>query len=119
MPQSFAVIDERRDAWTKYPREPIGLVWLIRQAEGTDPPVVAFTAACPHLGCSIALAAEGKSFVCHCHQAKFGLDGATLNPVAPRGMDTLKVSMTKGDDPGVVVEFQKFRTQRKEKTPLV
>ena len=118
-PQSFAVLDERRDAWTKYPREPVGTVWLVRRPEGTEPAVVAYTAACPHLGCSIALAAGGKSFICHCHQARFGLDGVPRNSVALRGMDTLAVTLTEDDDPGVVVEFRKFRTQRKEKTPLV
>jgi menaquinol-cytochrome c reductase iron-sulfur subunit len=119
VPQAFTVIDERRDAWTKYPREPVGTVWLVRQPAGTEPPVVAYTAACPHLGCLIALAAGGKSFICHCHHAQFKLDGVPLNSIPPRGMDTLNVTLTEGDDPGVVVEFQKFRPQGKEKTPRV
>ena len=36
-PRAFAVIDERQDAWVKYPREPIGSVWLIRQPEHPGP----------------------------------------------------------------------------------
>ena len=39
VPRSFAIIEERQDAWVKYPREPVGSVWLIRQPEGSDPPV--------------------------------------------------------------------------------
>lgn len=119
VPRSFPIVDERRDAWVKYPREPVGTVWLVRQPKGSPSPVVAFTASCPHLGCPISLAAEGRSFTCHCHQAKFDLEGKPLNLVAPRGMDALKVELTGGDDPGVIVHFQRFRTQTKEPTPLV
>ena len=38
VPRSFAIIKERRDAWVKYPREPVGSVWLIRQADGKPSP---------------------------------------------------------------------------------
>ena len=37
VPRSFAIIEERRDAWVKYPREPVGSVWLIRQPDGQRP----------------------------------------------------------------------------------
>lgn len=119
VPQSFAVFGERKDAWVKYPREPIGSVWLVRQPEGASPAVVAFSAECPHLGCSITLADGGSKFFCPCHKAEFGLTGDTANTVAPRGMDTLDVELTGDDDPAVVVRFQRFRTQTKEKIPLV
>ncbi len=35
VPRSFAIIKERHDAWVKYPREPVGSVWLIRQPAGS------------------------------------------------------------------------------------
>ena len=35
VPRSFAIIEERHDAWVKYPREPVGSVWLIRQPDGS------------------------------------------------------------------------------------
>jgi menaquinol-cytochrome c reductase iron-sulfur subunit len=117
-PRSFAVIDEREDAWVKYPREPIGSVWLVRQPPGAKPEVVAFTTECPHLGCAVNLTADGKSFLCPCHTSAFDLAGKRLNDVPPRGMDTLEVELTAGDDPDVLVKFQRFRTQEKEKTPL-
>ena len=41
VPRSFAIIKERRDAWVKYPREPVGSVWLIRQPAGSEQPVIA------------------------------------------------------------------------------
>ncbi len=55
VPRSFPIVDERQDAWVKYPKEPIGLVWLVRQPEGSKAPVVAFQAECPHLGCAVNL----------------------------------------------------------------
>jgi nitrite reductase/ring-hydroxylating ferredoxin subunit len=118
VPKSFAIIDERTDAWVKYPPEPVGSVWLIRQPEGSDPQVIAFTGTCPHLGCSISLGDDKKSFVCRCHMAKFNLKGDAANPVPPRPMDTLEVELTEDDDPAVVVRFARFRTQSKEKIPL-
>ncbi|MGB0071020.1 MAG: Rieske Fe-S protein, partial [Isosphaeraceae bacterium] len=46
VPRSFAIIQDQTDAWIKYPSEPVGSVWLIRQPAGTKPEVIAFTAEC-------------------------------------------------------------------------
>lgn len=118
-PRSFAVIGERQDAWVKYPKEPVGSVWLVRQPPGAPQQVVAFTAECPHLGCAVNLAEDGKAFLCPCHTSAFDFTGKALNSVPPRGMDTLAVEVSAGDDPEVLVKFGRFRTQEKEKTPLV
>jgi menaquinol-cytochrome c reductase iron-sulfur subunit len=119
VPKSFAIIEERQDAWVKYPAEPVGSVWLIRQEDGTDPPVIAFTAECPHLGCAINLMADGKGFLCPCHTSAFDLDGKPRNRVPPRSMDRLEVEMSPGEDPEVRVKFRRFRAQAEEKIPLV
>jgi menaquinol-cytochrome c reductase iron-sulfur subunit len=119
VPQAFPILAERQDAWVKYPREPMGTVWLIRQAAEAEPSVVAFTAECPHLGCSVNLAADAKSFLCPCHTSAFTFEGKPLNAVPPRGMDALEVELSTGSDPMVRVKFQRFRTMSKEKTPLV
>ena len=119
VPRSFAIIEERRDAWVKYPREPVGSVWLIRQADGASPRVIALTSECPHLGCAVNLNADGKSFLCPCHTSAFDLDGKPKNQVPPRAMDHLQVELTQGDDPEVRVKFQRFRTQSEEQIPLV
>jgi menaquinol-cytochrome c reductase iron-sulfur subunit len=116
-PRSFAVLGERRDAWVKYPREPIGSVWLVRRGEGKDATVEALSAECPHKGCAIGLAADGH-FACPCHKAEFAPDGRALNEVAPRGMDALEVKLSGGDDPEVLVKFERFRPMLKEKKPL-
>ena len=119
VPQAFPIIAERQDAWVKYPPEPVGTVWLVRQPKGVNPPVVAFTAECPHLGCSITETGDGKTFVCPCHLSKFDFRGKPLNDLSPRPMDTLDVELTQDDDPGVVVRFTHYRPQTKEKIPLV
>ena len=119
VPKSFPVVEERQDAWVKYPREPVGSVWLVRQPEGDVPEVVAFTAECPHLGCAINLNADGRSFLCPCHTSAFRLDGTPLNPVPPRGMDRLEVELSDDDDPEVRVRFERFQTQIEEPKPLV
>lgn len=119
VPQSFSIIKEREDAWVKYPKEPVGSVWLVRQAAESNAPVVAFTSECPHLGCAVNLSADRKFFFCPCHTSSFGFDGQPKNAVPPRGMDKLEVELSKDADPKVRVRFQRFRPQTKEQTPLV
>jgi Rieske Fe-S protein len=119
-PRAFPIIDERHDAWVKYPREPIGSVWLIRQPAGAKEPVIALTAECPHLGCAVNLSADGQSFLCPCHTSNFDFEGKPKNAVPPRSMDRLEVKLSRGNDPDseVQVKFQRFRTQSEEKIPL-
>jgi menaquinol-cytochrome c reductase iron-sulfur subunit len=118
VPQSFSIIEERRDAWVKYPPQPIGSVWLVRQPPGATEPVVAFTAECPHLGCAVNLSADRRFFFCPCHTSSFNFDGTRKNEVPPRGMDSLQVKLSNDSDPLVSVKFERFRPQTKEKTPL-
>ncbi len=119
VPRSFAIVKERRDAWVKYPREPVGSVWLLRQPAGAAEPVIAFTSECPHLGCAINLSADKKGFLCPCHTSSFDFEGKPTNQVPPRPMDRLKVEMSGGDDPEIRVKFERFRTQSEEQQPLV
>jgi Rieske Fe-S protein len=118
VPRSFAIIRDRTDAWVRYPREPAGSVWLIRQPEGVKPEVVAFTAECTHLGCAIKLAEDGRSFLCPCHTSSFDLEGRPLNQVPPRPMDRLDVELSADPDPKVRVKFQRFRALAQERIPL-
>lgn len=118
VPVAVAVNEERQDAWVKYPKEPVGSVWLLRQPEGSKEPVVAFTSRCPHLGCAINLSADHKSFYCACHSSSFSFDGTPQNNVPPRAMDKLEVEITKSSDPEVRVKFQRFRSGTEERIPL-
>jgi menaquinol-cytochrome c reductase iron-sulfur subunit len=119
VPRQFPIIDERQDAWVQYPPEPVGSVWLVRESEGPQSKVVAFTSECPHLGCAINLSADGQSFFCPCHASAFKLDGERLNETPPRGMDTLEVEVPADESAPIRVKFQRFRTQSEEKIPLV
>jgi menaquinol-cytochrome c reductase iron-sulfur subunit len=119
VPRSFAVIKDRQDAWVRYPREPVGSIWLIRQPDGSSNPVIALSAECPHLGCAVNLSGDGKGFLCPCHTSAFDLKGAQKNDVPPRPMDQLDVQLGDGDNPVIRVKYQRFRTQCEEKLPLV
>jgi menaquinol-cytochrome c reductase iron-sulfur subunit len=119
VPRSFAVIKDVHDAWTRYPREPVGSIWLIRQPDGSPKPVIALSAECPHLGCPVILTADLKGFLCPCHTSAFDLEGTQKNDVPPRRMDDLEVQLGDGDNPEVRVKYQRFRTQREEKIPIV
>lgn len=117
-PQLFSILSERQDAWVRYPREPVGSVWLIRQPDGAKERVIALASECPHLSCPVTLAADGKGFLCPCHDSVFNLDGTRKNMVAPRGMDMLEVALSSDEDPEVSVKFLRFRPQTEEKTSL-
>ena len=121
VPRLFPIVGDKQDAWVKYPKEPIGSVWLVRQPEGSKDAVVAFTAQCPHAGCPVALAANAQSFQCPCHNSTFSIAGAVENQIPPRGMDTLEVEPFDSTRPDaeVRVKFRRFRLGCKEKTPLV
>lgn len=118
VPRSFAIIEEREDSWVKYPREPIGSIWLVRQPDGSDPPVIALQSDCPHLGCAINLKADQTGFLCPCHTSAFMFDGKPTNQVPPRPMDRLEVQMSTGANPEVRVKYERFRTGSEEKIPL-
>jgi menaquinol-cytochrome c reductase iron-sulfur subunit len=118
IPKSVAIIEGRRDAWVKYPPEPVGSVWLVRQPPcDKKETVIALSAECPHLGCAVNLGPDGRSFFCPCHTSSFDLCGKVTNTVPPRPMDTLEVRLTKDPEPKVQVKFQRFRAGTEEKIP--
>lgn len=118
VPKSVSILAERSDGWVKYPRQPVGSIFLIRQPDGVKPPVVALASECPHLSCPVI--PNGKGFLCPCHDSTFGPDGKRTNTVSPRNMDTLEVRLAAEDDPNteILVKFTRFRPQTEEKSPL-
>jgi menaquinol-cytochrome c reductase iron-sulfur subunit len=93
-PRYFPVVAEREDAWTRYPAQRIGAVYLVRKAGEAKP--TAFTAKCPHAGCFIGYTPGEDLFKCPCHTSSFQLDGTRARgdaEVAPRDMDTLPVEI--------------------------
>ena len=100
-PRKVSIVADQRDAWTVAHDVDLGSVWLVRR--GKD--VVALSAVCPHLGCSIDALADG-SFGCPCHTSTFAPDGAKTGGPTPRPMDPMA---TRIEDGFVAVNFQKFR----------
>jgi menaquinol-cytochrome c reductase iron-sulfur subunit len=113
-PQRFPVIADRSDAWTFYPNEPIGAVWL-RLTDAKQKKVQAVQVVCPHLGCYVEFRTADKTFFCPCHRASFDLDGKRREErsMSPRDLDTLEVGIRNGNE--VWVDYRKFRTGSSEK----
>lgn len=107
VPRPFpAILKRRDDAWSVYRNEPVGLVYLRRTDEATPP--IAFTATCPHLGCSVDCNSDGE-FRCPCHNSLFKTDGTRINSdssPSPRDLDTLEVEIRNNNE--VWVDYKKF-----------
>jgi cytochrome b6-f complex iron-sulfur subunit/menaquinol-cytochrome c reductase iron-sulfur subunit len=112
-PRRVAVIDDRKDAWTVERGVELGSVWLVRQGEK----VLALSAVCPHLGCSVNAVEtqDGKGaagFACPCHTSAFDPSGKRTSGPSPRDLDALE---TKVEDGHVAVDFRRFRIGIEEK----
>lgn len=112
VPRPFPVIAERVDQWSRYPREKIGEVFLIRNSADEKP--ICFTATCPHLGCAVDFKPNQGEFRCPCHTSAFAVDGQVLSGPSPRPLDTLEVEVRDGQ---VYVDYKKFRSVVDEKIP--
>jgi Rieske Fe-S protein len=118
LPRRFQVIDQRTDAWSKF-ESPLGAVYLTRTKEKQGEKLTAFTATCPHLGCSVDYQPSTNQFGCPCHDSLFAADGTKLRDargrqsVSPRGMDSLDVEIRNGSE--IWVKFEKFRSGKAEK----
>ena len=93
VPQKRDVIAETRDAWARSDAQVIGSIWLLRHADH----VAAYSAVCPHLGCSIGFDPSKQVFYSPCHDSAFKKDdGSWLKGPAPRGMDPLPLEIGDG-----------------------
>jgi menaquinol-cytochrome c reductase iron-sulfur subunit len=110
--QVAIVAGEQRDAWGTREKVGVGSVWLSKDRSGR---VTAFSGACPHLGCAIALDQTAKVFRCPCHKSAFGLDGQKQAGPSERGLDPLPVAVEGGR---VKVTFLRFRPDVPERTPV-
>jgi menaquinol-cytochrome c reductase iron-sulfur subunit len=115
-PRRFPVIAARRDAWNKYPPEPVGAVFMRRVK--TAERVEVFNVICPHLGCSVSFNGPRDIFQCPCHTSAFELDGAVISGPSPRGLDTLEFEIRDANGVEEVwVRFENFYTGRADKEP--
>ena len=105
VPRRFPVVTDRKDAWTGYAAEPVGAVWLRREAGSAVGQ--ALSATCPHAGCAVEMAAGGSCFRCPCHNSEFTFAGGIREPSpSPRPMDALDCRV--GEDGAVAVQWQVF-----------
>jgi menaquinol-cytochrome c reductase iron-sulfur subunit len=115
VPRRFSVVADRSDAWNRFPKVPIGAIYLRRSDEKT---VEAFNAVCPHAGCFVDFLGDRNAFFCPCHNSSFALNGSIADPKSPspRAMDSLKVEIRNAGE--IWVTFQNFRAGQAEKVPL-
>lgn len=106
-PKRVAIVADRRDAWTIEKDVELGSVWLVKRGDA----IHAFSAVCPHLGCSVNATPEG-SFACPCHTSAFDPDGKKKSGPSPRDLDALA---TRVEDGVVAVDFKRFRIGVPEK----
>lgn len=114
-PARFEITLARRDGWRVVNR--VQRVYLNRVTDGDKPEsFAAFSSVCPHAGCEVELA--DKAYVCPCHQAKFDVTGAATAGPAPRGLDSLNLSVVDRDgQPWLHVAWQDFVIGIGERTP--
>jgi menaquinol-cytochrome c reductase iron-sulfur subunit len=106
-PLKVPVIADRTDAWSRFPAEPIGAVFISRVA-GRSGEIEAFQVICPHAGCSINYDAAGRKYFCPCHAASFDLAGNRTDATSPspRNMDALDVEIRNKTE--IWIKFQTF-----------
>ncbi len=92
---------EQVDGWRKQISDKV--VYVTKTTGGET---CVLSSVCPHLGCSVQWAVAQHQFVCPCHGATFGIDGARLGGPAPRAMDRLD---SKVEADRLIVRYRYFR----------
>jgi len=111
-PQSVVLRGAVRDAWVRQEGVALGSAWVVRNG----PAVVAFSATCPHLGCSVGYDPVGNRFVCPCHASIFGPDGAVRSGPSPRGLDPLPTQV--GSNGEVACRYLRFKPGLPTREPV-
>jgi cytochrome b6-f complex iron-sulfur subunit len=66
---------------------------IVRNPDNKDE-ILAVNTMCTHKGCTVAWKADQKAFVCPCHGAKFGANGAVKAAPADKPLTPYKVKVT-------------------------
>ncbi|MCI0390910.1 MAG: FAD-dependent oxidoreductase [Acidobacteria bacterium] len=103
-PIKRAVVISQDGGWGRFNSQQ--LVWIVKEGEN----LVAYSAICPHLGCTINTAENG--FICPCHGSAWNHQGSKLGGPTPRGMDTLDYRI---EDGMLQVKYQYFRQGQPDK----
>ena len=111
-PLRQVIWSEHLDAWNHHENERVGTIWIRRNGEGQ---LEAYSAICPHLGCSVDFRAGERDFFCPCHNSVFSLDGSRMNQIPPRDLDSLEVQLDEGR---IWVRYERFRGGTPAKVPV-
>jgi menaquinol-cytochrome c reductase iron-sulfur subunit len=82
-----------KDAWVASRNVVLGAAWIRRTAPDK---LVALSAVCPHLGCTIGWDGSAGNFLCPCHDSRFSVSGDRLTGPSERGMDELPLAVVDG-----------------------
>jgi menaquinol-cytochrome c reductase iron-sulfur subunit len=119
VPRAFPVVADITDGWTKAAKQRIGMIYMTRTDVDGKSNVVAFNAECPHLGCFVDYNLADRHFECPCHKSAFARDGEKSYGPSRRGLDSLPVKLQNdGEQPEILVAFQKFQKGIAERTPV-
>jgi Rieske Fe-S protein len=97
-PTKRDLVIQQNSGWARF--NSLRSVWIVKRDQKTT----VFSAACPHLGCTVD--ATEKGFACPCHGSSWSLNGEKLGGPTPRGLDTLE-SRIDGDT--LKVKYQDFK----------
>ncbi|MDD5544520.1 MAG: Rieske (2Fe-2S) protein [Acidobacteriia bacterium] len=98
VPTKQSIVVSQPAGWGRFNSQQ--LLWVVRD----DSNLKVFSATCPHLGCTVNVAASG--FVCPCHGSAWDANGQRVGGPALRGLDTLN---TRIEDGILKVEYQHFK----------
>lgn len=106
-----------RDGWRLRTRQQT--VYVLRVADGDDASAFkAMSPVCSHAGCEVEYHDADNKFLCPCHGAEFDVQGAVTKGPAPRGLDTLAVSIAEHEGkPWLFVDWQEFVIGTEASTP--
>jgi len=110
-PARVKIVADERDAWKLEKNAELGSAWLVRAGDT----VRAYSVVCPHLGCSIDVAANGKGFECPCHESSFDESGKRESGPSPRDMDALATRVEGGV---VEIDFRRFKLGTAERSEI-
>jgi quinol---cytochrome c reductase iron-sulfur subunit, bacillus type len=103
-PNKRDVVIQQDSGWGRF--NSLRSVWIVKR----DHETTVFSAACPHLGCTIDATANG--FACPCHGSSWSASGEKLGGPTPRNLDVLE-SRVDGDT--LKVRYQDFKQGASEK----
>jgi Rieske Fe-S protein len=64
-------------------------VWLLQLTAGQ---FTAYSAICPHEGCTVQFVSGARGFACPCHRSQFDARGRVLNGPAPANLSAVRVA---------------------------